>query len=88
MPSGNLEFRRAVASDDAEAVAALLEKKPALASGPDPAIEAAGEGSERVLGLLLGRGASVGHDGSGFTPLMAAASASSGAVGYASYLFG
>ena len=73
--------RRALASDDVEAVAAHLEKKPALASGPDPAIEAAREGSERVLGLLLKRGASLGHDGSGFTPLMAAASASSGAVG-------
>ena len=76
-----LEFRRAVTSDDAEAVVAILEKKPALASGPDPAIEAAVEGSERVLGLLLERGASFGHDASGFTALMAAASASSGAIG-------
>ena len=75
-----LWFRRAISSDDAEAVAAILAKKPDLASGPEAAIEAAAGGSERVLGLLLERGASAGHDGSGFTPLMAAASASSGAA--------
>ena len=61
-------------------MAAILAKKPDLASGPEAAIEAAAGGSERVLGLLLERGASAGHDGSGFTPLMAAASASSGAA--------